>query len=286
MYWKGRTIIKIENKRINEKEMKKILIEMMDYLDDICKKNIISYSLGGGSLLGAIRHKGFIPWDDDVDIVLKREDYNRLIKLLRDTNHSEYILLDKSTKNYRYNYSKLCYVNSYHKSYTKDPKEMGVFIDIFPLDNIPDIDFDEKIFNTEITKMKKNINFSNFSVYNAGGNFLKSVIKSVVFFPRCLMSRRLGTTEQQVEKLDKYSQSYNHSNTDFCGCIGSPYFPGKERFKSNIFDSYMTVEFEGRNYSIITEYDQYLTQLYGDYMSLPPMEKRISHESYKWFWKN
>lgn len=271
---------------MSEEEIKNTLLKMMDFLNEICKENNLSYSLGGGSLLGAIRHKGFIPWDDDIDIMLRRDDYKKLISIMKGKENPEFFVLDHETNGYRYPYAKLCFANSYQKSFTGDPKSMGVFIDIFPIDNIPDNVEDAKTFSSLVKKKSKLALLSNFNTYKGSTNFFKSLIKSILFFPKYIKNRINGPMQNKVIELVEYSQKYNKQITKFRACLYSPYFPEKEKFDFEIFETYTEKDFENRKYSVIKNYQQYLEQLYGDFMILPPEVERVNHDYYKWYWKN
>ena len=143
--------IKMDNKKyIDIDEQKKIQLEMLKEIRDICDEAGLMYFLGGGTLLGAVRHKGYIPWDDDIDLMMPREDYNKLLKIFNEKcNGKSKLLYYGNLKEYYYPYAKV--VNTETRLVELDCRnldEMGVFIDIFPIDFLPEDDKKiKKIFN-------------------------------------------------------------------------------------------------------------------------------------------
>ena len=127
-------------------EMKKVEIEILKKIDEVCSENNIVYSLAGGSAIGAVRHKGFIPWDDDIDIMMLREDYDKLQNVMNDKDYKGIKLLSiNNDENFPYPYMKAVSLNTTGKEIGIDKiKDYGVFIDIFPVDKVPT---DGKKFN-------------------------------------------------------------------------------------------------------------------------------------------
>jgi len=275
-------------KRITDDELKKITLHIMDFIDSICQKYHINYSLAGGSLLGAARHKGFIPWDDDFDIILQRNEYCRLINILKKHKQNDFVLLDFETKGYKYPFAKLCFKNSFSKSSMNEVDSMGIFVDIFPADGIPDIPYEKAFFETQLKKKENSVIHSNIHSYFASISYSRAVIKMIIYFPLFIKSFVKGNTYNQLKDLENFmSSEYPFGTTDYCGFVCSRYFPEKEKYPTSIFREFIRVEFEGRDYSIFKDYDVYLRQLYGvNFMQLPPENVRTNHNFYKWYWRN
>lgn len=267
--------------KIELEEQKKLQLEMLKFLKDICDKYSITYFLGGGTLLGAIRHKGYIPWDDDIDIMLPRKDYNKLLEIFNNESYESYKILSyKNTSDYYYSFAKLVDTrtilieNDYEKI-----SEMGVYIDLFPIDELPDEE-------NKIKKVLKKYIFwdrilmcyiqKNFLKYNA--NFIKILYKkSMKFFIKTFKLKN-----NILNNIDKICTKYTNTNT--VACITGVYFEKEIMPKSYISD-YVMVEFEGEEFKAPIGYDEYLTKHYGDYMKLPPKEKQVSNHNTKVFWR-
>lgn len=271
--------------RIDEKEQKSICLEILTYIDMICKKHKINYSLAGGTLLGAVRHKGFIPWDDDIDIVLVREEYEKLIKILK--KETAFLLIEPNDIiDYKYSFSKLIKKNTIlckKGLFKSDNKKFGIFIDIFPVDGLPEGEA-ELIHRNNIYELSDNVSKSTF-YYAESENYFKTFIKLFAFYPMHRKLNKEGNALYWKKLVDAEMKKYSVFKSKYCGFLLSPY-ANKEKFPSNIFQEYINIEFEGHNFQCIKNYKVYLNQLYGDYMQLPPLEKRTSQHEYIAYWED
>ena len=239
----------MKNKKLSSEEIKQIELNLLLKLDEICKKYKLRYYLCGGTLLGAVRHKGFIPWDDDIDVLMPREDFEKLLRLEKKQKQDavEKIVSWKSG-NSIYPFIKLINTNTVLKEkYLSEEFTTGIWIDIFPLDGMPD---DEKIIAKKFKKIKfyKTILLTAYSEMGKGATWYAALAKRVLI-PIC---KHLNT-EKLSNKLKAISKEYP-------------------------IDKSVEVEFEGHMFPAPKCWDFYLTQLYGDYMQLPPENKRISHD--------
>ncbi|MBP5460920.1 MAG: LicD family protein [Lachnospiraceae bacterium] len=231
------------------------LLKILLDIDDFCKKNEIKYSLSGGTLLGAIRHKGFIPWDDDADIMFDRENYEKFITLFQQNKPEEYeIVGDTWVKRVT------------RKDNPRKQMDEGC-VDLFVMDNIPD--------NFLVCKAK------NFSLKALQGMLKKEIdykqysgINKVFVAVTHIMGKPFGTKFKQ-KMYTRVSKWGNRKETKKKNIFNSLFRQiGLFEYTREIMENYTNVEFENSELMGITDYNQYLTVVYGDYMKLPPVEKR------------
>lgn len=272
--------------KIEPDEQKQICLEMLKYIDAICIENNINYSLCGGTLLGAIRHKGFIPWDDDIDIFLIRSEYEKLLKILG--NKKEYKLYFTNDKShFSYPFAKVCDTRTLLKTkglFEFDNKNIGIFIDIFPVDGIPNELNEEKKYRDTLKMIGYNCIKSNPIYYAGDKSWTKAIIKLAFQYPKYRKLNKIGNHFYWKQLLDdtmKKNEIYDSRNSGF---VLSRYGM-KEKFPSIIFMDYTTVEFEGYKFQSIKDYKTYLSNIYGDYMKLPSQENRVSDHEYVAYWK-
>lgn len=264
-------------------EQRQLELDMLVYVKEICEQHKISYSLCGGSLIGAIRHKGFIPWDDDIDIFLTRDNYNRLVNILKSESRFK-LYTPGITPHYLYGFSKLVDTRTvmYNKQEVRlDMQQMGVFIDIFPIDSIPK--------GKETLMFKKARRYIRYAVassktgYYYSNTLWKMYIKRILCYPLHLICKRRGCT-YWMQQLEQMVQKYSGQKTEYCGSIYSRYGE-KEVFPQGFFNKTTTAVFENNIVSVIENYDIYLKKMYGNYMELPPENKRVLPHDYKVYWR-
>lgn len=257
-------------KKLNKEEIKKIQLKMLLYIDDICKKNNIKYSLIGGSLIGAIRHKGMIPWDDDIDIGLVYDEYVKLIDVLRKS--SDYILLNhERNKNYYFPFAKM--VDKKTQLIEKNFEqidEYGVYIDIFCYRRVPKGRKAKKYYNKQ---MYYNLMLGGIKKVNKEKSFIEYLFKLLRYYYVRIVGR-----EYYFNKIKTLYNKYKDIESDFLLADWHVY-PFENEIKTiDMFDEYIRVPFENLEVSIIKKYDIYLKSTFQDYMKLPPVDKRVTHD--------
>lgn len=263
-------------KKINLEEKKEILLNILIEIDSFCKKNDIKYFLVGGTLLGAIRHKGFIPWDDDIDIALKRNDYEKLLNSFISETGNVKIINRKNYKHYIYSHAKaidnrtLLYENGSKKS-------IGIYVDIFPMDNVNGT-YEEALKYVKKKWIWKDFLTLKYLRINKNRSFIKNLL---VVFGKILY---LIPTSFIIRKIEKISKSSNDNVTKYC-CNFSGAWKTKELTENDYFESLINYEFEKHYFTIPKKYDEYLKGVYGNYMELPPLEKQVSHHDAVEYWK-
>lgn len=260
---------------LSKEQLKKIHSIEMDILsevDRICKKYDIKYSLAYGTLLGAVRHKGFIPWDDDVDIWMLREDYVRFSKICATELSEKFFYQSYDTDpEYYYLYNKIR-VNGtvFKESFLANKKiHHGIYIDIFPIDYVPESSILRKLQYCKLLffrcgLMAKYLNISE----RKGMKKIAAMIARVVyafFSLDYLYKKAVCTATQYDDKEGRYIY-------DFCDLIGVNSLCEKEGMEKTV-----EMSFEKYNFSVRSDYKKVLHTEYGDYMRLPPEDKRISN---------
>ena len=261
-------------------DVKMYEFEILVVFDDVCKKMNINYSLSGGTLLGAVRHKGFIPWDDDIDVMMTRENYELFCKNCSKYLPKGYFMQTfDSDKNYPLNFGKLrnTSINITVKEVENLDIVMGACIDIFPVDKCPNnlfIDNLSKIIITMISFLKNcvldertNKNLIRYSI--------RKILKPIV---TTIGTQKLARLENKVRANIGKNGKYT-----YCDDLIRPAIKikRKDRLNWSIFDKYQYLTFENKKFSVISNYDDYLTRWYGDYMQLPPLsEQKPDHNFY------
>lgn len=248
-------------------EMRQLQLRMLDCIHEYCQENNVRYSLGGGTLLGAIRHKGYIPWDDDVDVMMPRPDYERFIRGFRCKYEHCVVQHWRYDKKYPFAYAKI-YDDRTVLQETR--VRNGVYIDVFPIDGLPPKEEHDRYARAYAKRAWRPMAFA----YPFRLRPWKWKIASFIPFPRIWFS----------EWRDNFLLRYDFETSECTGCATGIYGQ-REYMGSETFKHYIDVEFEGRKLKAIADYDAYLTQHYGDYMQLPPKEKQVSHHEYKCWWK-
>lgn len=257
----------LTNKEIQQ--IQKVELEMLIEFDRICRKYDITYSIDGGTLLGAIRHGGFIPWDDDADVIMNRSEYEKFLKVVdEELDNSRFYFQDVNrTIGYRWGYGKL------RRKYTKFirlnqefmPYEQGVFMDVFVCDNVPNNYVLRGICNAHSFIYRK-IFYS-----MVGKNVTEGVAKWIYTMLSFIPEKKLKT------KYNRYVEFRNRTDTEWVKCLTFPACNNMYGYKREWYEDTIDIEFEGVVLKGPRRYDEYLTFLYGDYMKLPPEENRKAH---------
>ncbi len=263
-------------KELDTNKLKAIQLDILKAFIEICKENNLQYFLVGGTCLGAVRHNGFIPWDDDIDVGMPREDYERFSQICNDQlpDHLFFQSIETDPE-YPNTFGKIRNSNTtYVETSAKNLKiNHGVYIDVFPLDGASNNKLLRKIHNAK----KKAYSISISRVFSEGTPKYKNVFKNILVNFICLVYSDVKKTIQKREKLfQKYAYSESLMISNFGGAWGE-----RETMPRSIFGEGTTAVFEDLEVIIPQKYDEYLTHLYGDYMTPPPPEKRIGHHYYE-----
>lgn len=265
-------------REIDLKELKVLQMDILSAIDEYCSINNIKYSLACGTLLGAIRHKGYIPWDDDIDIYIPRDDYKRLVSSFPESYKERYkiISLERDLLWDR-PYAKAYNAETHLEESSIEKKRIGVNIDIFPVDDVP--------IGAEWTKYDRKRRFEQklFLLKFVKLDLHRDVFKNIILIIFRIITS-LISTRSWAERIDRKCQQFNGRGYRhyFECCQG---ILQKKPFPKELFDEIIDVLFEDRFFKCFADADCYLKNGFGNYMQLPPEEKRVTHHSFKAYWK-
>ena len=257
-------------RQLNEEEIKEVELGVMDYIHNLCQKENINYSLAYGTLLGAVRHKGYIPWDDDVDISLKRDEYDKLYQaVLRDNDPIYKVASWENDARYPYPFYRVYDARTvYENNYIENDIDLGICVDVFPFDYYADV-------NKEMVKLDTYRRLSVYTLYgihskNAG---LKNIIRYLL-----VLVFRLTRVKTWNKKMNLLSMQAN--DNDFIDYLMENKRTST-KFEKTLLDKVMDSPFEDRTYKIPEASHQILSAIYGDdFMEIPPVEKRVKHDDF------
>ncbi len=262
-------------------EIKKVSLDILIEISKICDTQGIKYFLAYGTLIGAIRHNGFIPWDDDVDIMLPRNDYNCLTQYFIENEKELYPLKLFSTsvnKKYPYVINRICNVEYVINTDNEEDCGMGIFVDLYPLDGMGN-DYSK----AKMKKIRANI-YSSLCFLSTRikykRSFTKGKIKQVLKEPAFMISHLFGK-DFFVNKLKKIQEKTEYKDSKYVGNLVWSTYMLKDIYMRKWFRTSVDVEFEGHFVKAPIGYHEYLTSIYGDYMMLPPQNERYAHHFYE-----
>ena len=254
-------------------ELHQIELGIMRMIRDFCDTHGIRYFLCGGTLLGAIRHKGFIPWDDDADIGMLRPDLERFCK---EFNSERYAIISAETDNKYVNpFPKVIDKRTRMVEHSNPSNRMGVFIDLCPFDGAPGPAFYPRTNSLTWKFITHLLNQRCRPVFSHCHPFKTTIVLGAPF--RLIPNRFLARI------LDKIASRHHTDTAPFVGGIVMGYGP-REILPRSVFEGSVEVEFEGERFLAMSGWQRYLSALYGDYMTLPPPEARIPKHHFKAWW--
>ena len=256
--------------QLSLEELKQIELDILKRFDAICRENNLQYSLAYGTMLGAVRHQGFIPWDDDIDVFMKREDYEKLLSLQYDDGRYE-IKSYRYTKGYYYPFSKMIDAFTVLDEPWRADKNMGVYIDIFPLDTVQITD------ENEIAPILKKADALFNRAYHMGHKLSHHKSFSLRYIVKLLFLLLTYPFKRAViGKAERFAMKDKSGNYRAMLVQISP----AAFVESVYYDDVIDMPFEDGEFPVYKQYDYLLTKEYGDYMQLPPEEKRVSNHSF------
>ena len=260
-------------------ETQQALLHLLKTFDEICLAHDLRYSICYGTLIGAVRHKGFIPWDNDVDVVMPRPDYERMLRhpewfgnLLvgsRQTSAIEgYFLPFAKVYDLRWSVQEAVFTGRY---------EEYLWLDVFPFDAVSDDDAEVEAFLNRQRKLYKRGKWSVENVNAVTRSPVKRIIKNVLF----PLHRAVFPYDKVYERMEQNAKKYSWGSTNRVGIVVWGPLPAVWLTPGD-FDRLERIEFAGHQFMAFQQRDKYLRDYYGDYMTLPPVNKRLVHNYKIW----
>ena len=260
---------------------KRKLVETMIAFENFCDEHGITYYATGGTAIGAVRHKGFIPWDDDIDVCMLRPEYDRFVELRAKCEGTGYLIMDYHTPGNPVPFAKFVNMTTTLVEFDYNPISTGLFIDVFPLDNVSnDFEFTVRLKNRVIFNMQLyqrttiDLDFSGQLRYLKGGH-VKTVLKA-------LKNKLIYKYQRNkyVKLLEDDEKALREVKGDSVLNYYTFYKIEKEIFPKEWFSGTIEMPFEDITVKLPIGYHEYLSKLFGDYMTPPPVEKQVSHHSH------
>jgi len=258
-------------------EIQNRLFDMLVWFDSFCRKNNLRYYALGGTLLGAARHKGFIPWDDDIDIGVPRSDYDKLLSIMNNMK-CQYVLESpySTDNNYCYPYSKIYDTKSTLIENSNGGLVRGIFLDIFPIDGIGNTR-KEALDNFRLIKSKNLLYLTRVCEVRKGRKWYKNM---ATFCMKCIPQFIINNVKMRM-KIDILCKQIDFDNSKFVGNLLGNAFE-REIVPRAYFGIPTELKFEGLVIYVPQLYDKYLSTIYGDWKKLPPKENRVSIHDFKY----
>ncbi len=258
------------------KEIRSILLELACEIKQICEENNLRYYLSGGTLLGAVRHKGFIPWDDDIDLHMPRPDYEKFIQIYNSKPRANILHAQETNPNYLYSYAKLAKGNTLLiEKGCHCGVDMGVFIDIFPIEGVGDTKEEALALMKKIDWPIKLLMSYRMDAFRKHVSMKKNL---QVIAAKCIAP--FYGYKKLSNKVNTLAQTYDYDKSSliasFIDEVGE-----KRIYPRESYDNVVYLDFEGLKFPAPADYDMILTKFYGDYMKLPPIEKQVLTHDYK-----
>ncbi len=258
-------------------EIKKIQYDILLFFHNMCEEHGITYYLSNGTLLGAVKYKGCIPWDDDIDVCMPRPDYDRLMEIWKDISSAEYELFSiELNDNYLFPFAKLSRKGTVLNELNVDNGvTLGVNIDVFPLDGFGNNKVESEKIYKKMDKLRCQLHWSKCDVSKTS-NPIKRFLKHIISFKYKLKgAKKICLEISTLAQQRKYSEDAYIGNS-----VWGFYSPG-EAHERSVFADKVRVTFEENDFYAPIGYDTFLRKLYGDYRKDPPIEKQVTHHCFK-----
>lgn len=264
------------------KDIQRLLLGLLKEFHEICEQHHLYYVVFGGTMLGAVRHKNIIPWDDDIDVCMPRKDYDKFCEIVNNEYTDKFIVKNYPQKNYIYDYAKFCLKDSclIETKLRKCFSKLMLYIDVFPVDGYPPALEERQHFDKLRFYHQARI-CSSYRVTSSQTLWKKPYV--AIRYIKSLFYRVMGCNHYLKQAVLE-RQKYNFETCEYVSMQGAGWNE-KGKLSKKVFMDRKLYQFGELQVWGISDYDEHLTRLYGDYMTPPPKEKQISNHSYKLYVK-
>lgn len=268
----------METKEINQ--VQKLLLNLLKKYISICKEYNLTYYLTGGGLIGALRHKGFIPWDDDLDIVMPRKDYDKFVNICKQNLKDGYKIQNYQTDpSWYFTFSRFIDNETIIETeYSIKTQKMNLWLDVFPVDGLPHTPFLRKAHFQHILFYRYLIQIANVETMVGLDKINRPLYeKIIIYFFHYIPIGKIINSKKLVQKLEKVMRKYDIEHSDYLANLAGRYRM-KEIMPKKYWGSPSKVEFEDIQVNAPQMYHEFQTHMYGDYMKVPPIKDRVTHK--------
>lgn len=259
--------------KLSLEETKNVEYSILNFIDKLCKENGIQYYLAYGTLLGAVRHGEFIPWDDDIDIMMSRPNYNRLVQVFKNGDYKYKLISSEINSEYYAPLAKIYDPKTrlvQHYGQIERP-QIGAYVDVFIIDGLPANPKEREDFYNQSKKIRASWFWSCRKFFAKRKSLLSFIGGGIISIPY----RFIGY-KHYVCKYNSFCSRYDYDSSEYVGVVQFGEGEKKETFPKSLFDNVTYVKFCDGSFPAPGSPDTYLTQVYGNYMELPPPEQRVS----------
>ncbi len=263
---------------LSTREIQQAELDILVEFDRICQEANLRYSLEGGTLLGAVRHKGFIPWDDDIDVAMPRPDFERLKEVVPQLLASTHFKLIGFPTEDAIDPAFLKLVDK--DIFVKDTFRDGLinlWIDIFPIDGLPADDAETERIYKKARRLRQ-LTMTSHADLSMGKTPLRKALKNI-FHP---FDKAFSIGNRCEASLGKLAKTYPYEGAEHVGSIAWGLCGSRGKMPQDAFSEFVEMEFEGKTFPALACWDHFLSSVYGDYMKLPPESERIVHDMMVW----